>query len=921
MSVLVVFALPAALAEDPPLMSQSSVSVTGNGTVTAVPSSFPSGTVTQIVFTATPAADHAFFRWSGDAVPYACDRGTNLTITTSESVEIQAVFGEALYVDGSSGAPMPDGSVAAPYTLIQEAIDVAPDYATVFVAPGTYFAANSTTDTVVTVLSKIALRSLEGRDTTLLSAFKSPVITRRALAVANSDAYVCGFTLTNGYDNTKAWSGAMLDISAGVVEDCFISQCTYMWVGAYVTVRNSGCVRNCVITGHAESTFEEGTSHVVYIAGNGLVENCLISYDSTGNVVGGVTPVYMWGTAARLRNCLVVDNRIGPGYFRLRRDNEYAAVYLRDGQVEGCTIANNRGDRGCAGLHIDPLASASISSVRNCIIQGSSGLLTDLNVDGKTSLISYSLSPDLEDGINGNILGCAVFVDPANGDYRLRACSPGIDAGMTSETLGRFDYYGAPRVAGAAPDMGACEFNASVTPECVIDVEAAFGRAPFTTAFKARHAGFSGTPECLWTFSDGGTAQGLSVQHTFTEPGAFTASLAVSDGAVDADALPLQVLSVPETVFVAIDGSHVAPFSTPATASTNVQEALDLRPATVRVGPGTYTAMENCGFSIAAGSATHLIGEDRDTTILAANSKYTLLRRGVQLLDPDSIFEGITISNAWQGDYRANGDPGVAYLYAGTLRNCRTVGEIRGYRSAGIRAENYARIEDCLFGARYNANNTGAQAQHVTFLCLTGNASADRCVISNTYVYATGQAATPWSAVVLTSSGASLRNSLITQNTRTTYDYSGAVMIWGSGHVENCTIVSNAFYGIGSGLLITNVTGSSVISCRNNIVSGNILTLTTNEKVDSGVTYPDYHSTSCAPELTTGVAGNIAESPLLTADYRLGSDSPCISKGVKLDWMTPEALDLGRLPRIRNRFPDMGAYERQVSLNTTILVR
>lgn len=58
------------------------------------------------------------------------------------------------------------------------------------------------------------------------------------------------------------------------------------------------------------------------------------------------------------------------------------------------------------------------------------------------------------------------FVNAAAGDYRLRADSPAVDAGLLSPPggLGATDLTGGPRVVGAAPDMGAYELDEAVTP-------------------------------------------------------------------------------------------------------------------------------------------------------------------------------------------------------------------------------------------------------------------------------------------------------------------------------------------------------------------------------------------------------------------------------------------------------------------------
>ena len=50
------------------------------------------------------------------------------------------------------------------------------------------------------------------------------------------------------------------------------------------------------------------------------------------------------------------------------------------------------------------------------------------------------------------------FVDPANGDYRLKPGSPGIDAGVTIEAIGA-DLRGVKRPQGKACDVGAYELE------------------------------------------------------------------------------------------------------------------------------------------------------------------------------------------------------------------------------------------------------------------------------------------------------------------------------------------------------------------------------------------------------------------------------------------------------------------------------
>ena len=55
------------------------------------------------------------------------------------------------------------------------------------------------------------------------------------------------------------------------------------------------------------------------------------------------------------------------------------------------------------------------------------------------------------------------FLSPAQGDYRLLGTSPMIDMGSAlAPALGTVDATGMPRISGAAPDIGAFEYNADI---------------------------------------------------------------------------------------------------------------------------------------------------------------------------------------------------------------------------------------------------------------------------------------------------------------------------------------------------------------------------------------------------------------------------------------------------------------------------
>jgi len=66
-------------------------------------------------------------------------------------------------------------------------------------------------------------------------------------------------------------------------------------------------------------------------------------------------------------------------------------------------------------------------------------------------------------GANGNIGGNPIYADAANGDYRLLAGSPGLDAGLTLANV-TDDYFGATRPVGAGYDIGAIEGVGTAPP-------------------------------------------------------------------------------------------------------------------------------------------------------------------------------------------------------------------------------------------------------------------------------------------------------------------------------------------------------------------------------------------------------------------------------------------------------------------------
>jgi alpha-tubulin suppressor-like RCC1 family protein len=107
--------------------------------------------------------------------------------------------------------------------------------------------------------------------------------------------------------------------------------------------------------------------------------------------------------------------------------------------------------------------SSSSPAVTNCIIWGSGSGIVNNN---STPTVTFSIVQGGYAG-TGNLSQDPLFIDAANDDLRLQACSPGIDAGDNNAVpMGiTTDLDGNPRIFNnGTVDMGAYELQSTITP-------------------------------------------------------------------------------------------------------------------------------------------------------------------------------------------------------------------------------------------------------------------------------------------------------------------------------------------------------------------------------------------------------------------------------------------------------------------------
>ncbi len=332
---------------------------------------------------------------------------------------------------------------------IQAALDISRPGGAVWVSNGLYNVGGGIlmggATNRVAITNNISVRSVNG-----------PLFTTIAGAggvrpVAIETGLLAGFTLTSGAV-VNAWGGGFAGMGAdAVVTNCIISGNQAVSGGGV----SGGTVYNSQLLGNYVTDSGGGgmVSHLVRcnLTGNqagrngggvrwSTVDSCSIMYNAAQGLSGGGV------NESVANNCLIVGN--SAGFFG------GAAVYT---PLVNCTIyANGTGVSG--------------GSLVNCVAWGNGiGDIYGLeNINVRNSCLGFVNTQyrdfGVRTGVNGNIIGNALFADPANGDFRLQAASPCIDAGDNALVPTNLvaDLAGNPRISGLRVDMGAYEYPLNV---------------------------------------------------------------------------------------------------------------------------------------------------------------------------------------------------------------------------------------------------------------------------------------------------------------------------------------------------------------------------------------------------------------------------------------------------------------------------
>jgi hypothetical protein len=713
-------------------------------------------------------------------------------------------------------------------TNIQDAITASVAGDIVLVTNGLYAGGGKTMDGVITnrvsVDKAIIVQGVNGPGATVIQGMWDPVSTNGPGAVRcawlTNNATLSGFTLRGGAtstDNTSPYQsthgGGIFGASTNAVAfNCVFTanSAAQSGGGAYrVTLNNCSLLQNQCLGGSSDGGGAYGCN----------LRNC--------TVVGNYAYENGGGTSqSNLRNCAITKNR---------------AIFYGSGAYQGtlvnCTIVNNTS--GGYGSYGGAVASVTLT---NCIVYGNFNIGSGLT-NYYSCTFSYSDTDPLPSG-GGNM-----DIDPqllADGVH-LAATSPCIGAGTPISVVSGTDIDGQPW--NNPPSIGCDEWQ----PAPVVGAQPCYqiNSPAHGLTFSVVIAGQS-------PFSFFWSKDGEPIQDDGHHSNSGTANLVVNHFGPD-DAGMYQVVvtntfgmvtsTVAQVVIHAVDAAGinpVPPYSTWATAATNIQDAITASGAgdIVLVTNGVYAS----GGEVKAGDLTNRVALDKAIFVTSVNGYAATVIQGAW--DPASTNGLGAVRCAWLAD--------GAILNGFTLQNGAT-------RSTG--------------------NSTTLQSGGGVWCTSTNGVVSDCVLTNNVAIYGGGIAY------------GTLDNSLVAYNLAA---YGGGAYY---ATLNNCTVVYN--YTTTPNFPSSSGAGTYYGAVQNCVVMNNYDDwpfLLYSDNYYQNPSYYAQYSYSCTYPLPSGtgnINGNSASQQFLDL-FHIATTSPCrgagsalYASGTDLDdepWATPPSM-------------------------------
>ncbi len=722
------------------------------------------------------------------------------------------VFPGVHYVAADSTNPVaPYVSWATAAATIQDAVDVAITGDEIVVTNGIYTAGSQATGDGMTnrvaVGKPLNIRSVNGPQFTTIDG--GYVV--RCVSLANG-ASLSGFTLTHGFVQShynRSYGGG---VAGGVLNNCIVSlnraeggryrQGNYSLSIPADGGGASGCtLNNCTLDGNSAWDSNSGSGAFGGGASGCTLNNCTLSGNSASSSGGGAH-------SSTLNNCAVTGNA-GGGAFDCTLNN--SALTGNSGQGAGSCTLNNCTLTGNSG------SGAQSSTLNNCIVYFNGGP----NYDSSSSLNYCCTTPQPANGV-GNI---SVNPQLASASH-LSAVSPCRGAGSPAYASGA-DIDGEPWAS--PPSIGCDEYHSgAVRRPLSVAIATTFTNVSVGFPVQLTALIEGRTAASVWDFVDGITATNQPyTSHAWTAPGDYAVVLrAYNVGQPGGISASVTIHVVNEVHYVAADSANpVAPYTSWATAATNIQDAADVATVTgaqVVVANGIYAPF-------------HAFGPYGLTVRSANGPRFTVINGGhsnlCASLANSASLSGFTLTNGV-----SNYGGGAS---GGTLNNCTLSGNSASYSGGGAFG---CTLNNCTLTGNSASNGYGGGAYSSTLnnCSLTGNSAS----------YSGGGA-----------NGCKLNNCALTGNSA--YTGGGA-----SGcNLNNCALTGNSAWAPDGG------GGASGCTLNNSIIYFNTAPQWPNYDLNSILNY------SCTTPPPTNGVGNIFLDPQLASSSHLSAVSPCRGAG------------------------------------------
>ena len=625
--------------------------------------------------------------------------------------------------DNNGGTSLDDA-----FLTLAKAVEAAGTEATeIFIAPGEY--PQSAAIRVEAPL-KILGTGTTASDVTLENTKSG----EHVITLAHADAELALVTLTGG---SASIGPACLGIEAGLVRDCRVTGCKY------------GCNKN-----------EPGGT--VIVSGGRLMRSVVDGNTITGTGWNGAFSAGVRVTAGIVENCLIKGNSA-----RCYNDNggkETSALSVEgSAQAINCTVVGNAATQN--GLGRKPMTTyvASGAKIVNCVIFGNTCEVADYTVWAGTAANYVNCVSDSAAAINATCktVDDPGFADAANGDYTPVYASPLRDAGSNDDyaAVSETDLKGVARILNDTIDVGAFEYVPTVG--LGVDFSYTVNRRllPASVTFSAVAENASGVVTYRWDFDSDGNVDlettEATITHEFSVVKAYDVTVTAISGQETASASKQGiVVPIQKDVYVALDGSGVYPYATPATAATTIASAIDAAAdgCVVYVLPDTYT--QTSPFTI--DKAITLVSTTTNAAdVILKNTVYgervaTVSHEGAELAavtltggSASKLGAALTLTaglvrdctmtgNGIGGCREGEGRSGMVCMSGGRLMRCRLVGNDGGISwnadcAGGVNASGGV-IDTCLVAAN-RVSYWGGKYTTALGVNLTGDARAVNCTI------------------------------------------------------------------------------------------------------------------------------------------------------------------------------------------------